>query len=481
MINLDLSTKEKSKLTQDEIELAKARKLELLILPHLRRNIDFFYRAGDIPNKSKAYHKKLNREELERNIESHSNSISTVCKPLCEMVVEILKENGINAETVSCDTDLFRHTDVLITTTSGKKYIINYLEDMENIQTGMKTPEFASRPYYERRYEKFEGGLTTDNKSLEGIAFLPDDRLDVIDENLGYKKYEMYMDDVIAQIKYEFEIFREVMAENEFLTKQKQGESITKEEVLNKWNNMSDEEILEKKIEWVFNYFNSRMDITGHTDFVMYYSRLLLQRVLSKEEYETINRYDCFILKKNLPTEGKILNILDFKNDENEIKYRFCIIKAGHKFYAFSTKPNVFEELTKEEVKELQRYSKINPTQRPSELVLLLCDRGNACPLLFHPLGSKFLNDRASMIDEKLSDEEKRRKTIELANSIKTTDGEVTSITIPYPDGEEKYIYINEKNEFAVKSKREGITTIYHYEEETDRFTEEVTIDEDGR
>jgi hypothetical protein len=30
------------------------------------------------------------------------------------------------------------------------------------------------------------------------------------------------------------------------------------------------------------------MDITGHTDFVMYYSRLLLAKVLSPEEYKKI-------------------------------------------------------------------------------------------------------------------------------------------------------------------------------------------------
>lgn len=88
------------------------------------------------------------------------------------MVVEILKENGINAETVSCDTDMFKHVDVLLTTRSGKKYIINYLEDIENIQTGMKTPDFASKAYYERRYKKFENSFTTDNKSLKEISFI---------------------------------------------------------------------------------------------------------------------------------------------------------------------------------------------------------------------------------------------------------------------------------------------------------------------
>ena len=38
MIKLDLSTEEMKDLTHEEIEIAKARKLELLILPYLRRD-----------------------------------------------------------------------------------------------------------------------------------------------------------------------------------------------------------------------------------------------------------------------------------------------------------------------------------------------------------------------------------------------------------------------------------------------------------
>ena len=151
-------------------------------------------------------------------LKDKKGSVATVCKPLCEMVAEILQENGINAQTVSCDTDMFKHTDVLITTKSGKQYIVNYLEDMENIQTGMKTPDFASEAYYERRYQKFEKGFTTDGKSLENISFLDEETLDKIDTNLGYKQQNMYMNTVIQQIKDEFLNFKQIMAENEWAT-----------------------------------------------------------------------------------------------------------------------------------------------------------------------------------------------------------------------------------------------------------------------
>lgn len=117
----------------------------------------------------------------------------------------------------------------------------------------------------------------------------------------------------------------------------------------------------------------------------------------------------------------------------------------------------------------MREYTVVSKTDKPSDLIIQLCDKGNAVPLLFHPLGAKMLNERASLIDPNLSEEEKREQMKKLVDSIKATDGEVTSITIPYPNGDERYIYINENNEFAVRTKKG--TTIYHYDEENDSFT----------
>ena len=185
MIKVELSKDEMKNLTEDEIEIAKARKLEILILPLLRRNMEFFYAGGNLQGKAKAYRQPLDEQMLNETIQNKKNNIPTVCKPLCEMVAKILRDNDLQADTVSCDTDIFKHTDVLLTTKNGKKYIINYLEDMENIQTGMKTPDFASEAYYNRRYKKFENGYTTDGKSLDGISFLTSSQLEKIDNNLG--------------------------------------------------------------------------------------------------------------------------------------------------------------------------------------------------------------------------------------------------------------------------------------------------------
>jgi len=336
--------------------------------------------------------------------------------------------------------------------------------------------------YNHGRYKKFENGLTTDGKSLEGIEFLTEEELKKIDKNIEYTKYNMYMNDVIEQIKKEFSNFRTVMAENDWISKQVELEKNTtltdeekeriKKEVFDRYNNMTDEQELEYKLDWIFNYFNDRMDIKGHVDFVMYYSRLLLKEVLTEQEYSKVVRYDCFTNPDNVPAESKLIDILDFENSDNTTKSRFCLLEAGNKVYAFSTKRNAYAKLEKNEFDELKRYVNICKSERPSDLMLYLCDRGNALPLVFHPLGAKILNERADLIDKKLNAEDRKKAVEDLSKQIKTTDEPITSILIPYPDGEQKYIYINSNDEFVLKSKNKE--TIYHYNEEDDSFDEEV-------
>ena len=485
MINLELTEKEKQGLTEDEIEIAMARKLEILVLPHLRRNIKFFYAGGDLIGKSKAYNEVQKKEDLEQIMNSNKN-MATVCKPICIMVSEILRDNGINAETVSCDTDIFGHTDVLITTKSGKKYIINYLEDMEMIQTGMNTSDFAAEKYYKRRYEKFEGSFTVDGKSLEGIAFISEDRLDKIDSNLGYKKYNMYMNEVIEQIKKEFASFKEFLTEDEILSKQfkleKEGRTLTKEEIeqiKQKYIDMSDSEVLEKKLDYIFSYLNIRGSITGHTDFVMYYSRLLLKEVLTQDEYNKLTRLDCIAKTNTMPNNSKLQDVLDIENQEEINKKRFCVVKLENTYYVFSTKPNSYIKLDSDEFKVIEKNAIIKQSEKPSDLMLELCDIGHALPLVFHPLGSKIINERANLIDANLDDEQRKIQIKDLISKMKLTDLPITSISIPYPDGTRKLIYIDENYEFVLKDGNKKV--VYHYNEENDDFEKEIIAENDSK
>lgn len=82
MIDLKLSADEIKGLTEDEIEIAKARKLEILIMPFLRRNMQFFYAGGNLQGKAKAYRESMDEQILEQTIQNKNNNIPTVCKPL---------------------------------------------------------------------------------------------------------------------------------------------------------------------------------------------------------------------------------------------------------------------------------------------------------------------------------------------------------------------------------------------------------------
>lgn len=63
----------------------------------------------------------------------------------------------------------------------------------------------------------------------------------------------------------------------------KEVEEQAKSEIDKKYKNMTSDEELEAKMDWIFDYFNHRDNIKGHADFVMYYSRLLLKEVLKKK------------------------------------------------------------------------------------------------------------------------------------------------------------------------------------------------------
>lgn len=65
MINLSLTQNEQKNLSKDEIEIAMARKLEILMLPHLRRHISFFYAGGNLKGKAQAYREVMDKKKIE--------------------------------------------------------------------------------------------------------------------------------------------------------------------------------------------------------------------------------------------------------------------------------------------------------------------------------------------------------------------------------------------------------------------------------
>lgn len=491
MINLALSTKEKRGLSEDLQELAMIRKLQLITAPYLKRNSKFFLEGANVPEKSKAYHAPISQERFEKDLKD-GKVTAAVCANLCKLSKEILEENGLNVDVISCDTDIFRHVDLLLTAKSGKQYIVNILEDLDLIQSFMRTPNFASKAYYDLRYKKFEenGNITTNGVKLENVCFI-DGETDLlnIDKNLGYLEENkgLYLEDIYKELKYKLSDFRKLLLQGEYLRidskideemanapeeKRNQRKTEIMRIMQKTIENMSDEEILNRKLEWIFTYCNDRMNIKGHTDFVMYYSKSLLNNILQPQEYAMLDRYDGFTYEEKVPQNSTIKEALDYEKPDYDGKLRFSIVNCGDENHIISTKPNSFVTITNKELEEVKKYAYIHKAVPPSQLAINLSFKGHALPLIFHPIGGMMVNKKQESLNlEQFDTVEKQQLIEQTARNIITTDEPITSILIPYEKGEQ-YIYLDDENNFIVREN--NVETIYYYDTKTAEYTTEV-------
>lgn len=486
MIDLKLSSTEKEGLKENLIELAMVRKLQIMISAYLKRDPKFFLEGANVPGKARAYNLPISQEKFEKNLRN-GEVTAVVCRNLCELACDILRQNRIKAEVITCDTDIFRHADLLITAKDGKQYIVNILEDLDLIQAFMKTPNFASQGYYDIRYKKFEknNGITTNGVRIGNIAFITPDELLEIDENLGYTENGQYLNDILEKdIKEKIKDFRTLLAQQEFLKIEsiieEEMEGYPEKEVEERKNairklikdsieELSETAILQEKLKWILTYCNDRMNIKGHADFVMYYSQSLLKNLLEPEEYRQLTRYDGFTYLENMPEKNYISETLDFENPDYDGKLRFSVIQCGNKYFVISTKPDSFVELNEEQIKTIKDFAIIKKTNPPSELAINLSYKGHALPLVFHPIGGQLINKKQESLKlEGLTEEERERIIKQVAETIITTDEPITSITIPY-EGGEQYIYLDKNMNFVVRENEKE--KIYHYNVKTDTYT----------
>ena len=182
--------KEKDSIKQKDIEELKLVKDVLIkVSKRVYRDLEFFYQADNKKQRRKIYNREINYDP--------NNSYGIVCNTLCKIIQEIcVNQYGLDIELITCDTDEFGHVDILVTTQSGNKYIINCLSDLERIQLGMKTTRFASEEYFDERYSSLLDKST--------ISFLSEEEKRKIDEDIGYLQL-MYMDDFFDMLKSEFD------------------------------------------------------------------------------------------------------------------------------------------------------------------------------------------------------------------------------------------------------------------------------------
>lgn len=372
-----------SDLTPDEIELAKVRKLQIVMAPFLARDYDFFYQPNNYSLKRKIYNRPVKLEAgKERN--------AIVCRTLVDLACEILIENGIDAKAITCDDDEFSHIDLEITTKSGKKYIVNFLSDLELTQMGCKPKRFASSKYLDERY--------FDKK--EEYSYLEEEKLREIDKKLNFLVYDMYLNDAIALMKSEFDNYPQILQASK--EESEQSDKKTKKRL----KKLKSIDTAKMKIDFIMKYFNYRGNIRSQIELVRYY-KMLISELLTKEEQKHVKLLNSHI-KKSEGEHEDLSPIFDETYDDPDSKWRFLTIAVGKKYYSVSCKEKTYVQFNQSEMKEKIDKGEIFIAQKKKSILdEFIRNMGKNVRLLKHPVVQEQIFRFEGLIDEA------KRETIE--------------------------------------------------------------------
>lgn len=365
-----------SDLTPDEMELAKARKLQILMAPFFARDYDFFYQPNNYSLKRKIYNRPVKLEAgKERN--------AIVCRTLVDLACEILIENGIDAKAITCDDDEFSHIDLEITTKNGKKYIVNFLSDLELTQMGCKPKRFASSKYLDERY--------FDKK--EEYSYLEEEKLREIDKKLNFLVYDMYLNDAIALMKSEFDNYPQILQASK--EESEQSDKKTKKRL----KKLKSIDTAKMKIDFIMKYFNYRGNIRSQIELVRYY-KMLIGELLTKEEQKHVKLLNSHVKKSEGEHEDLSL-IFDETYDDPDSKWRFLTIAVGKKYYCVSCKEKTYVQFNESEMKEKIDKGEIFIAQKKkSVLGEFIRNMGKNVRLLKHPVVEEQIFRFEGLIDE---------------------------------------------------------------------------------
>lgn len=324
-IKQNVELKEIATLPKDKYEIAITRSILKKLSNLFYRDYTFFLNKENLLDRKDIYNKKFDITYIE--------DFSIVCKTYCEIVKNILKENyGIDSELISPYSDEFRHVDLMIRTKTGKRYIVDPLSDLVEMQVGLKTNNFASKEYYDKTYK----GI------YEEISFLTDDELEEIDDKIRYKSGNSYLNDSLNKIK-------------SHLDNSNKEQSISTEEERDK--------IIGDKLKYICEHLNNRNRINGIVDLVMYIN-VVIKQIFSTEEQKRIQVLNFFVDEKDIVNQE-----LDSLLDKKKKRHRGVIIKVGNKCFIIGLN-TLFKEYSNNEWNEIADKNKI--FIRPKFNVLLL-------------------------------------------------------------------------------------------------------------
>lgn len=323
-IKQKIKLKEIEKLPKDKYEIAIVRSTLKNLSNLFYRDYTFFLNKENLIDRKDIYNKKVDITNIE--------DFSIVCKTYCEIIKNILKENyDIDSELISPFSDEFRHIDLMIVTKMGKRYIVDPLSDLVEMQVGLKTNNFASKDYYDKTYKEM----------YKGISFLTDEELEKIDDRIRYKNGDKYLNDSLEEMKSYFG--------------SNMGQTITLESERDK--------IIGNKLRYICEHLNNRNRINGIVDLVMYINSVI-SKVFSKEEQSRIQVLNFFVDEKDI-----INKELDSILDKKDKRARGVAIKIGDKCFIMGLN-SLFKEFSNNEWNEIVNENKI--FIRPKFNVILL-------------------------------------------------------------------------------------------------------------
>ena len=325
--------KEKDSIKQKDIEELKLVKDVLIkVSKRVYRDLEFFYQADNKKQRRNIYNREINYDP--------NNSYGIVCNTLCKIIQEIcVNQYGLDIETITCDTDEFGHVDILVTTQSGNKYIINCLSDLERIQLGMKTTRFASEEYFDERYSRIFDKST--------ISFLSEEENRKIDEDIGYL-HLIYMDDFFDMLKSEFDDLKNTLQNDDSLRKSLLGEESQVEDV----QSLTSEQLTDLKLRFLLDFCNQRAGLIGHIELIRIY-KLLSKQLFSKDERKVINASDCFFDRKEKELKGDVWNT-------REDRVRFLKLSVEDDVYIVTTADNTYMHMTAKEYEEFKKDNNVH-------------------------------------------------------------------------------------------------------------------------
>ncbi len=277
------------------------------------RDYTFFLDKENIKDRESIYNKEIDLTNIQ--------DFAIVCKSYSNIIKNLLKHvYNIDSELVSPFEDKFRHVDLLIKTKNGKKYIVDPLTDLIEMQVGIRTNNFASEEYYNSNYSNI----------LDNISFLNENTLEEIDNKIGYKIDGIYLNDFFKLLKTKLDNIEELLKTNDLVAFELLGQEYD-------GRKFSEKEKTELKLKFISKYLNNRKNLNGIVDLVMF-SNIVIKELFADTEQEQIHVYSFFVDKKDLKDEN-LKNILINKDNRK----RGVVINFDNNNYILSLNNTVLE------------------------------------------------------------------------------------------------------------------------------------------